>query len=323
MRFFRFQDLKYWVVSIITNTGIICLLLFTAQIRAEEVKLVPLPLAETEKAILDWLHHKGFRVVRSSSESGEVELRAIKNNKERWEIFCRPYSPLASLVRGQYQKDGQTVQKNLQEFWFFLENYGHTSSPNKKQLTYPQSIFSILSAAVVCIEGQAGEVPVQFSGFFINEKGTIISTAHDLEKIKGLKIILKNKIELPGALIRKDPERDLSLIKVNGQFKNYILWQEGRKTLLLGEKVYMLSCANRDEGEFIAGVVEEVLRQKNKLPLWQVNMETLPGSSGSPVFDRYGNLIGIVKGRLKGTDNVGFLIPLATLNEFLKESSFK
>ena len=299
------------------------LILFSAQSKAEDVKLFPFPLAETEKAIMDWLNHKGFPVSRSASISGEVELRAIKN-KARWEIFCRPYSPLASLVWGRYLKDGQDDPKKFQEFWRFLENYGQASlSENKKQLIYPQNIFHILSGAVVCIQAQAGEVPVQFSGFFLNEKGMIISTAHDLEKIKEFKIILKNKDELPGKIWRKDDQRDLSLLKVNGQFKNYILWQEGRKSLQLGEKVYMINCANRDEDIFTEGVVEEILRQKNAFPLWRVNMETLPGSSGSPVFDRYGNFIGIVKGRLRGTDNVGFLIPLITINEFLKEFSLK
>lgn len=296
---------------------------FSTPSGAGEVKLFPFPLAETEKAIGDWLHFNGFRVFRSYAGSGEVELRGVKN-KEKWEIFCRPYSPLASLVQAQYKRDDQVDQKKLPEFWFFLENYGQSSSSEKrKQLTHPQSIFSILSAAVVCIQARAGETPVQFSGFFISEKGLIISTAHDLEKIKELKIILKNKNELPGKLVQKDGQRDLSLIKVSGQFKNHILWHEGRKTLQMGEKVYMVSCANRDEGEFIVGVVEDVLRQKNKLPLWQVDMETLPGSSGSPVFDRYGNLIGVVKGRLRGTDNVGFLIPLSTLTEFIKEYSWK
>jgi len=323
MRIFKMPKLKYWVASIIKSGSLMLLLLCPTLSRAEEAKLFPFPLVEAEKAISDWLRNRGFQVSSSPAESSLIQIKAIKN-KEKWEVFCQSYSPLASLIKVQLEKAHPVDQKDLQEFWLFLENYGRGAyTDSRKQTTYPQSIFSILSAAVVCIEGHTGEVPLQFSGFLINEKGTIISTAHDLEKIKGLKIILKNKNELPGSLIRKDGQRDLSLIKVNGQFKNYILWQEGRKTLLLGEKVYMLSCANRDAGEFIAGVVEEALQQKNKLPLWRVDMETLPGSSGGPVFDRYGNLIGIVKGRLKGTDHVGFLIPLTTLYEFLKESSFK
>jgi serine protease Do len=55
------------------------------------------------------------------------------------------------------------------------------------------------------------------------------------------------------------------------------------------------------------------------LILWQVQMKIYPGSSGSPVFDGMGKLVGIVTGRYRGTDSVGFLIPFGTLMEFLKE----
>ncbi len=318
--------LKRKKVLIKNSLTLICgglILLFSiSSIEAEEGKLFPFPLAEAEKAVSDWLQSKGFQISRLSAVSGQVQIKGIKN-KEIWTVFCQIYSPLASLIKVSYEKEGRIDQNSLAEFWFFIEQYGRSPGEGQRQATYPSSIFSLLSEAVVCIQARMGEVPVQFSGFIINEEGAIISTAHDLEKLKEVKIILKNGEELSGSLVRKDFQRDLSLIKVPGHFKNYILWREGRRILQLGEKVHMLSCSNRNEGEFIGGVVEEVIRQKNKLPLWRVNMETLPGSSGSPVFDRYGNLVGIVKGRLRGTDNIGFLIPLSTLIEFIGETPLK
>jgi serine protease Do len=48
-------------------------------------------------------------------------------------------------------------------------------------------------------------------------------------------------------------------------------------------------------------------------------MEIYPGSSGSPVFDGEGNLVAVVKGRHRGTDSVGFLIPFETIVEFAKD----
>jgi serine protease Do len=47
-------------------------------------------------------------------------------------------------------------------------------------------------------------------------------------------------------------------------------------------------------------------------------MEIHIGSSGSPVFDVQGNLVGIVKGRYRGTQTIGFLIPLETIIAFVK-----
>jgi serine protease Do len=49
-------------------------------------------------------------------------------------------------------------------------------------------------------------------------------------------------------------------------------------------------------------------------------METLPGSSGGPVFDGDGRLVGVVKGRYRGTESKGFVIPARTIVDFLEES---
>jgi serine protease Do len=49
-------------------------------------------------------------------------------------------------------------------------------------------------------------------------------------------------------------------------------------------------------------------------------MEIHPGSSGSPVFDANGRLVGIVKGRYRGTNSIGFVIPLETITSFMNGS---
>jgi serine protease Do len=46
-------------------------------------------------------------------------------------------------------------------------------------------------------------------------------------------------------------------------------------------------------------------------------MQIRPGSSGSPVFDLGGKLVAVVKGRYRGAESVGFLIPYASLMKFL------
>jgi serine protease Do len=57
----------------------------------------------------------------------------------------------------------------------------------------------------------------------------------------------------------------------------------------------------------------------NGLPLWQARIHIDPGSSGSPVFDGHGRLTAIVKGRYRGTNSIGFLIPFETLLHFLEK----
>ena len=55
------------------------------------------------------------------------------------------------------------------------------------------------------------------------------------------------------------------------------------------------------------------------MPLWQVRMKINHGSSGSPVFDSQGRLAAIVKGRFRGTESIGFLIPFESILQFLEK----
>ena len=87
----------------------------------------------------------------------------------------------------------------------------------------------------------------------------------------------------------------------------------------MGDRVYSIGCPNNLNGLVFQGTVNSPPRLVNNQLLWQVNMETHPGSSGSPVFDGNGKFFGVVKGRYRGTDTIGFLIPFKTVNRFLEE----
>jgi S1-C subfamily serine protease len=147
----------------------------------------------------------------------------------------------------------------------------------------------------------------------------IVSTAHDLNTIRAITVTLNNGKELKGDLIKIDPHRDLILLDSHLNGEASISLENGRRFLKNGEKIYTIGCPRNAQRTIHSGVIDGPLRNAGGSPLWQVTMETLPGSSGSPVFDSQGNLAAVVKGRYRGTDSTGFLIPLETIIEFLKE----
>ncbi|MBM4332398.1 MAG: trypsin-like peptidase domain-containing protein [Deltaproteobacteria bacterium] len=282
-------------------------------------KLYPFPVVEAEEALSNWLKNHGFEVWRTSAEVDQVRLIARKG-KETWQVVLKPHSPLASQVEAQYTKEGKPDPVRLEELWLYLQ--GYSKDPSKEEVLFPKREAVMVAPkrdSVVCIKAWVGNNPVQFSGFIIDRKGLIISTAHDLQGAREITVILKNGQEIKGRLVRRDTARDLTLIAVSVKLNSFIPLSGGRSNIRIGEKVYMVACSVHDQGKINEGVIEGPLRQADNLPLWQVAMKTLPGSSGSPVFDAKGNLVGMVKGRYRGTDSVGFLIPTETVIEFLKE----
>jgi serine protease Do len=182
----------------------------------------------------------------------------------------------------------------------------------------PQNVLSLVEA-VVCIEAVKGEKTEQYSGFFIDADGTIISTTHNLDDFDQFSVGLHDGRKMKGEIIRFDQHKDLSLIKIDFKSTSHVVLTKGRKNLQMGEQIYSLGCPMNLVGTVFTGIVNGPPRRVDDLTYWQVNMEIHPGSSGSPVFDVNGNLVGVVKGRYRGTHSIGFLIPLDVIAAFMSE----
>lgn len=301
-----------WMLSI----SLIFSLLYAEEERLS--RLTPFPMVETEKVLTDWLIHSGFEVSKTSKENDQILLLGLKGN-EKWELILKPHSPLASSLKIKYTVNGSPHREKLEELWTYLERYSHGSSAERN--TFDQEIPSKVSSqrvSVVCIKARLEQGEIQFSGFLIDPRGLIISTAHDLKSPQEISVILHDGQRFKGEIMKIDPHRDLVLIHIPTHFYSFVLLK-GKRFLKDGEKVFSIGYPNGHQGMIQSGTIDGPRWWVDQLPLWKVKMETLPGSSGSPVFDTQGNLVAMIKGRLRGSDNVGFLIPLDTLLEFLKE----
>lgn len=282
-------------------------------------RLYPIPVTEAEEILSRLLIDSSFEVSQTSLEFGRIRLNAIKGN-ESWQVILMPYSPLASYVMAEYTMNGKPDQSKLKELWGYLESYSQSLTLERKNINQeiPTAVLS-QRESVVCIKANNRNEPLQFSGFIIDKKGLIISTTHDLKDVREVKVILYNGQEYKGHLVKMDSYRDLTLIDINTKVNSSISLTKGRNFVRIGEKAYSIGCPLNHQGSILFGVIDGLMTHENKLPLLQVDMEILPGSSGSPVFDVKGNLVGIVKGRYRGTVSVGFLIPMETLKDFLRE----
>jgi serine protease Do len=283
------------------------------------LRVWPYPITESVEVLSQWFKDHGFELSRISLDAGSFQLKAAKG-EESWQVILRPCSPLATEVKFQYTREGQPDEAKIEELRAYLKHY-NTGLYEKKEhfgQTIPAHILSYRENSV-CIEADLEQGHIQFSGVIIDEDGLIISTAHDLKGVKNVTVTMNTGQQNDAYLIAADFHRDLALIKINSGFKSWVSLTKGRNFLRMGEKIYAISCPNHQSNTFHSGVIIGPPRRANDLPLWQVSMSVFQGNSGSPVFDEQGNLVGIVKGRYRGTDSIGFLIPLETILEFLKE----
>lgn len=306
---------RYWIMT----ASAVLILSFPLSVHPEaSEKVVPLPLIEVEKILSQWLFDSGFKVSREERERSGVLLRGLKE-REVWEVTLRPYSPLASRIQPRYTSSGHLAQDRVAELWTFLESY-LKEPPSERKISYEEVPLIIKSKmeSVVCIKVIHGMEEIQFTGFGIDPIGVILSTAHDLKDVREMRVYLNDGIVRQGSLIKRDQKRDLILIDIRSRLNSLVSLNQGRTSLRYGERIFAIGCPNHAR-TFLSGTIEGPLRQVNNLPLYQAEMDIQPGSSGGPVFDREGNLLAMIKGRHRELPSRGFLIPLTTIIEFLKE----
>lgn len=277
----------------------------------------PLPATEMRDQVVAWLSVSGFRISRETADMGNFTLDCSRGS-ENFLVEIRPNSPLASFAQVSDLTgfaDGGSVVNGLRDYLkaYVLGLHGERSAAREK---IPDSVSS-LEKAVFCLSASVRGAPVNFSGFAVDRRGLIVTTAHDLDGTSEIDVREENGGKIVGKVIRRDPLRDLTLIKVERGFSSAIPARKGKRKLIMGEKLFSVVCQPNSHGKVRLGIIDEPPAIVNGQPLWQVNMEVAPGDSGGPVFDSDGRLAGVVKGRFRGGWSRGFLIPTNTLREFL------
>jgi len=265
---------------------------------------VELPAPETAARLERCLAVSGFDVTRRDTPGVEIRIFASRGEEVR-RLLVSPSSPLASVVEWGPDAGGGHAPGTPADLRACIDRGG---APTE-----------VLAGEkfVVCLRTRREGREIRFSGLLVGAEGTIVSTAHDLDRVEAVSVRLRDGRTVSGRIGRRDPLRDLSRIDLPEPVPGFPLEGRVRDRLTPDEPVYSLGCADGGAVRLREGRVGENPRTSGGMPLWEVRMETIPGSSGGPAFDAGGNLAGLVKGRFRGTKDQGYLIPVGTILEFL------
>jgi serine protease Do len=282
-------------------------------------RLFPVPVSETREAVTFWLKSSGFYNLQTdgTAENGRLQIKA-QNNENFCSIHLYPHSALATRVEVVSQQDQGLCRPG--DLWAFMDKYLLKSDERSKAgpRIIPALVESLRKAAV-CIYAESGRAPFQFSGFAIDHRGLIVTTAHDLHLGQVVTIKLHDGRRTQGRVVKLDADRDLSLVQAKEFVETIVSLQKGRYLPAASDALFACGCSDSEEMGIQAGVLHGPPRRVAGQLLWQVRMKIEPGSSGSPVFDDTGRVVAVVKGRFRGAHQIGFLIPFQTLVEFMDE----
>ena len=146
------------------------------------------------------------------------------------------------------------------------------------------------------------------SGFFVGA-GQIASNLHVVEgAVRGYAKLVgqKTKHDLEG-IVAVDPERDLVVLKI-AVAGGPVLALGNSDAVQVGESVYAVGNPQGLEGTFSQGVVSSI-REVGADQLLQITAPISPGSSGGPVLNGKGEVVGVSVATFRGGQNLNFAIP--------------
>ena len=161
------------------------------------------------------------------------------------------------------------------------------------------------------------------TGFFLTNNGYIVTNNHVVEKAKSIRVSGING-DYTKSYIAKvevvDSQNDLAIIKINdASFRGIssIPYAIKTNTASIGEDCFVLgypliSTMGLDI-KLTNGIISSRTGYQGNVSEYQISAPIQPGNSGGPLFDKDGNVIGIVCAKHTGAENAGYAVKASYL----------
>jgi S1-C subfamily serine protease len=195
--------------------------------------------------------------------------------------------------------------------------HAQSSLPPRKDIPAIAKAANNVIVSIVMLD-KDGNAVAQGSGFLVSKDGRIVTNYHVVKS--GSSAIVK----LPdGAFYRVEgmlafnKDRDVAIIKARGQdFRAATLGDSDR--VQVGESVVAIGNPLSLESTVSNGIVSGIRNiEEEGGKFLQITAPISPGSSGGPLFNMAGEVVGITTLYIKGGENLNFAIPINDVKPLL------
>jgi tetratricopeptide (TPR) repeat protein len=155
------------------------------------------------------------------------------------------------------------------------------------------------------------------TGFLVSSDGKLITNHHVIEG--GASAVAKAEngglFSIEGVLA-DDPKNDLVLLKLKGKDLPFLPLGNSEK-IEVGTRIAVIGSPLGLEGTLSEGIVSAVRDLPDRDQILQITAAISHGSSGSPVLDAKGEVIGVASALLREGQSLNFAIPIGTARRLL------
>src|SRR5688572_5513140 len=175
----------------------------------------------------------------------------------------------------------------------------------------PQEIAAQAQAALLVVEAfdANGEKMGAGTGFVVREDGAFITNYHVVEEAASLRVTaLNGEPQTRVLVLATDAPRDLVLLQLPGAGMPALALGDDAQ-LRTGDAVYVMGNPIGMAGSFAGGMIS-ARREVEGVAMLQVTTPISPGTSGGPLMDAQGRVVGVATLFAEGATAVGLAVPV-------------
>jgi serine protease Do len=159
------------------------------------------------------------------------------------------------------------------------------------------------------------------SGFIVDERGLILTNEHVVEGADRVVVTIDDH-DVPAEVVGRDHELDVALLSVHTSHVLKVARLGRSANVRVGDFVVAVGNPFGLDHTVTSGIVSARLRMiadATKVPLLQTDASINPGSSGGPLYDLSGRVIGINTAIVPGANGIGFAVPIDFIRSALPQ----
>ena len=180
------------------------------------------------------------------------------------------------------------------------------------------------------IFGQVSETASSGTGFIISSDGEILTNYHVVENAKSLTVTTSDGTQYDATVVGYEADSDVALLKIDATDLPTVSLGSSNELGVgdqvaaignpLGELTYSLTVG------YVSAKDRAVNTDGSPINMMQIDAAINPGNSGGPLFNMYGEVVGITTAKYSGSTNsgttiegIGFAIPINDVLDILDD----
>lgn len=182
------------------------------------------------------------------------------------------------------------------------------------------SIYEKINPAIVCVDSHVSDGLSCGTGCIIDKRGIILTSAHVVEDGNGIVVTMSNGQNYKARVLKRfEDNKDIILLKIDTPIELKTVKLGNSEKIKVGQKVLAIGNPFGFNGTLTQGIISRIDYAKNRI---QTDAAINPGSSGGPLLNKNGEIIGINQAIYNPDNNIsnigiGFAIPINIVKEYL------